>query len=347
MAGISAETITTPRLTTRVLFSGPADGTPVLFLHGNASSATWWEDVMTTLPDGFRGIAPDQRAFGDADPAQKIDATRGVADLADDALALLDHLGIDRAHVVGNSLGGSVVWRLLADAPQRFLSATQVSPGSPYGFGGTRDADGTPCYEDFAGSGGGLSNPELLKRLGDGDMSLDSPFSPRSALRMLILQPGFIHPREDELVMSMNSIHLGEQDNPGGFTPSPNWPYIAPGVWGAANALSPKYVSADVPRLIASEPKPPVLWIRGDGDKAVADGAASDPAVLGKLGLLPNYPGEAVYPPQPMLGQTRAVLEQYASAGGEYTEVVIEGAGHACYLDALEAFNDHFHPFIG
>ena len=55
----------------------------------------------------IRGIAPDQRGFGAADPAQKIDATRGMGDLADDAIALLDHLGIGKAHVVGNSLGGN------------------------------------------------------------------------------------------------------------------------------------------------------------------------------------------------------------------------------------------------
>jgi pimeloyl-ACP methyl ester carboxylesterase len=42
LPGITARTIATGRLSTRVLFSGPEDGTPVLFLHGNLSSATWW-----------------------------------------------------------------------------------------------------------------------------------------------------------------------------------------------------------------------------------------------------------------------------------------------------------------
>ncbi len=49
---IEARTVDTPRLTTRVLFSGPEDGIPVLFLHGNLSSATWWEMTMLALPDG-------------------------------------------------------------------------------------------------------------------------------------------------------------------------------------------------------------------------------------------------------------------------------------------------------
>ncbi|MCB0203103.1 MAG: alpha/beta hydrolase, partial [Anaerolineae bacterium] len=67
LAGITPRTITTDRITTRVLFSGPDDGTPVLFLHGNSSSATWWEETMLALPASCRGIAPDQRGFGDAE----------------------------------------------------------------------------------------------------------------------------------------------------------------------------------------------------------------------------------------------------------------------------------------
>ena len=102
MEGITAKTITTPRLTTRILFSGPDDGIPVLFLHGNVSSATWWEETMVALPAGYRGIAPDQRGFGEAELEKKIDAVNGMGDLADDAVALLDQLGIEKAHIVGN-----------------------------------------------------------------------------------------------------------------------------------------------------------------------------------------------------------------------------------------------------
>src|SRR5687768_8348985 len=126
LPGITAQTVTTPRLTTRVLFSGADNGIPVLFIHGNASSATFWEEIMLALPQGYRGIAPDQRGYGDADKSKKIDATRGTGDLADDAVALLDHLGIEKAHLVGHSLGGSVVWRIMSDYPQRILTVTQV-----------------------------------------------------------------------------------------------------------------------------------------------------------------------------------------------------------------------------
>jgi pimeloyl-ACP methyl ester carboxylesterase len=345
LSGITATTITTPRLTTRVLFSGPEDGPPVLFLHGNTSSATWWEEVMVTLPPGLRGIAPDQRGFGGADPGKHIDATRGMGDLADDAAALLDHLNIPKAHIVGNSLGGNVLWRMLMDYTDRFLTATVVDPGSPYGFGSTKDVDGTPCWPDFAGSGGGLANPELIKRLGEGDRSLDSQFSPRAALRTIIVKAPFIPAREEELLAAMLALHLGPQDMPGDKVNSPNWPYVAPGVWGAANALSPKY-AGEVAHLYAITPKPRILWLRGANDLAVSDTALSDPGTLGMMGLIPGWPGQEVYPPQPMLGQTRAVLEKYAAAGGAYKEVVIEDAGHAPFLEKLEAFNRAFHAHL-
>ncbi|MCX6032630.1 MAG: alpha/beta hydrolase [Chloroflexi bacterium] len=345
LAGVTPKMIATERITTRVLFTGPEDGVPVLFLHGNASSATWWEENMVALPPGYRGSAPDQRGFGDADRNKKVDATRGPGDWVDDAVALLDHLGIAQAHVIGNSLGGAVVWRLLTDYPARLLTATLVDTGSPFGFGGTKDVDGAPCYADFAGSGGGLSNPELIKRLAEGDRGMDSPFSPRRALRTLLVKPPFIPAREEDLLTSMFTTHLGPQDNPGDFVRSTNWPYVAPGAWGAANALSPKYAS-DVSRLYRAELKVRVLWVRGSHDLAVGDTAASDVGYLGMLGAIPGWPGKEIYPPQPMLGQTRAVLEKYAAAGGSYHEVVIQDAGHVPFIEKPEEFNPLLHAHL-
>lgn len=345
LPGITARTISTDRLSTRVLFSGPDGGTPVLFIHGNTSCATWWEETMLALPPGFRGIAPDQRGYGQADPAKKIDATRGLGDLADDAVALLDHLGISQAHVVGSSLGGSVIWHLLMEHPARFLTVTQAAPGSPYGFGGTKDRAGTPSYDDFAGSGGGLVSPELIRRIQEGDRTADSPFSPLSALRTLIVKPPLILPREEDLLSGMLATHIGPQDTPGDALPSPNWPGLAPGVWGAANALSPKYVRHP-DALHRISPKPPILWIRGSHDLLVSNTAASDVGYLGKAGLIPGWPGEEVFPPQPMLDQTRAVLERYQSAGGRCREVVMADVGHVPYLEKPQQFSEHLNAWL-
>lgn len=344
--GITAKTITTDRITTRVLFSGPEDGTPVLFVHGNLSSATWWEDTMVKLPEGYWGIAPDLRGYGEADPNAIIDATRGMDDLADDVFALLDHLNIEQAHVVGNSLGGMVVWRMMIDAPGRLLTVTQVAPGSFYGFGGTKDISGTPCWGDFAGTGAGLVNPALVEAIQNGDDGSASPASPRNVLNTLIFNPPFRSEREDTLVAAMLSTHIGERAYPGDTVSSPNWPGFAPGIHGPNNATSPKY-APDPANLFEIEPKPPVLWVRGSADRVVSNAAAGDLGTLGAAGIIPGWPGVDVFPSQPMVSQTRAVLDEYARSGGQYDEVVIDDAGHTPFIEKPDEFNAVFHKHIG
>lgn len=346
LEGVTARTVTSQRLATRVLFSGPEEGIPVLFIHGNASSATYWEETMLALPSGYRGIAYDQRGYGEAEIGKKIDATRGMGDWADDAVALLDALEIDRAHVVGHSLGGAVIWQLLMDYPARLLSVTLVNPGSPFGFGGTKDVEGTPCYDDFAGSGGGVVNPEFPKLMAAGDRSTDNPqASPRVVMNSFYWKPPFVPAREEDLLSSLLSQHVGEQDYPGDFTPSANWPNVAPGVWGPINAASPKY-QKPIQHLYAVSPKPPILWVRGSHDQIVSDTSLFDLGTLGAMGLVPGWPGASVYPSQPMVGQTRAVLDKYRAAGGSYQEVVIEDTAHSPYIEKPAEFNRVFHAHI-
>jgi pimeloyl-ACP methyl ester carboxylesterase len=344
LVGIEAKTLTSNRITTRVLFSGQAEGDPVLFLHGNWSCATWWEETMLALPDGFWGIAPDQRGYGEADQNQKVNATRGVKDWVDDVVALLDFLNINKAHIVGCSLGGFVVWQLMVDNPDRILTVTLVSPGSPFGFSGTKDEIGTPCYPDHAGTGGGVSNMELIKRAVDKDRTLESTFSPRASIRSLFIPP-FVPPREEELLDSVLNVHIGEQDIPGDFVPSPNWPFVAPGIWGPHNATSPKFVS-DVNKIYDGRITVPVLWIRGSHDQVISDQSLSDIGYLGMLGVIPGWPGKDIYPPQPMISQTRAVLEKYQAAGGSYKEAVIQGAAHIPFIEKPDEFNAIFHSFL-
>ncbi|NND44866.1 MAG: alpha/beta hydrolase [Xanthomonadales bacterium] len=346
LPGIEARTVTTPRLTSRVLFAGPESGTPVLFLHGNFSCATWWEETMVALPRGFRAIAPDQRGFGAADPEAKVDARRGMADLVEDAVALMDHLGHERFHLAGNSLGGIIAWWMMAAMPGRLLTVTQAGPGSPFGFGATRDSVGTPVNKDFAGSGGGLLNRDLIRNIDAGDRGTATPFSPRNVLRALVWGPPFIPDREDTLLDAMFRVHRGEQDLPGDHVSSSFWPHFAPGNWGATNAMSPRYTGDLVARLLAFDAKPPVLWIYGEEDVAVSDHAASDPATRGQKGLLEDYPGPEAYPPQPMMRQIRRLLDDYRKLGGEYREVPVAGSGHVPFLSHPEVFDAAFHAHL-
>jgi len=342
--GITAKTIETERITTRVLFAGDDSGIPVIFVHGNLSSATYWEQVMLDLPTGYYGIAPDQRGYGDANPEEKIDATRGLADLSDDILALMNTLDIKEAHFVGHSMGGAVIWQLMIDAPSNIRSVTLAAPGSPFGFGGTKDEQGTWTAPDSAGSGGGIVNPVFVQKMKDNDRSSEEQ-SPRVVMNSFYWNPPFKPDREEELLSSMLSAHIGDQDYPGDFVESENFPNVAPGKWGVANALAPKY-QPDVSKLYKIDPKPPVLWIRGDSDQIVSDNSLFDFGTLGKMGALPEYPGEDVFPPQPMVSQTRYVLDNYKDAGGEYTEVVFEETGHTPYIEKPDQFNKHFHEIL-
>jgi pimeloyl-ACP methyl ester carboxylesterase len=338
--------VATPRLHMHVLFSGAESSMPVLFLHGNASSATYWEEIMLKLPIGFRGIAPDLRGYGDTED-KLIDATRGAGDFVDDLLALMDILKIEKTHLVGHSMGGTLVLDLIAAAPERVLSGTIVNPGSPYGFGGSKGLDGKPCYDDFAGSGGGVVNPEFPKLMAVGDRSSDNPqASPRVVMNSFYWKPPFIPTREEDLLTSLMTEKVGADKYPGDFVPSGNWPNVAPGKFGPINALSPKYVGDSVEKFIAANPKPFILWVRGDSDQIVSDNSLFDFGTLGKLGFVPGWPGEDVYPPQPMVSQTRHVLDQYKEKGGSYEEVVIADTAHSPYIEKPEEFMSAFEKVL-
>jgi pimeloyl-ACP methyl ester carboxylesterase len=338
LPGITSKFVATDRIKSHVLFSGPEIGTPVFFVHGNASSATYWEEIMLMLPEDFRGIAPDLRGYGDTED-KVIDATRGMGDWVDDLLALLDELGHQKVHLIGHSMGGTLVMGLIAAVPDRVLSGTLVNPGSIFGFGGSKGVDGEPCYDDFAGSGGGIVNPDFPKLMAAGDRSSDNPqASPRVVMNSFYWKPPFIPAREEDLLSSLLTEKIGEDKYPGDMVPSENWPNVAPGKFGPINAISPKYVGDSVEKLIAADPKPFILWVRGEADQIVSDNSLFDFGTLGQLGAVPGWPGEEIYPPQPMVSQTRYVLEQYQSAGGSFEEFVMADTAHSPYIEKPQEF---------
>ena len=345
LEGITSQKVQTERLNIHLLTCGPQEGMPVIFLHGNFSSAVYWEETMLALPTGYRAIAPDLRGYGWTED-KLIDATRGFGDWSDDLDALFSTMGIARAHLVGWSMGGGLIYRFLIDHPGKVLSATLVSPVSPYGFGGTKGVEGTPCYEDFAGSGGGTVNPEFVRRIIEGDRSAEDPNSPRNVINVFYYVPPFRAAREEVFLTAAMMEKMGTDRYPGDLVPSENWPNVAPGVWGPINAGAPKYVLKDVPALIATGPKAPILWIRGSHDLIVSDNSMFDFGTLGKMEFVPGWPGDDIYPPQPMVSQTRHVLEQYAANGGSFQEEVIQDAAHGPHIEKHEEFSDLFHGFL-
>jgi pimeloyl-ACP methyl ester carboxylesterase len=324
------------------LASGPRKTTTMVFIHGNLSTARFWEETMLALPGDVRGIAPDLRGFGRTE-GKPIDATRGLRDFADDLHSLLEETGLPgggRPHLVGWSTGGGVAMQYAIDHPARVASLTLIAPVSPFGFGGTRDESGTPCWPDLAGSGAGTAAPEFVKRLGERDTSDESDFSPRRFMNTYYWKPPFRVPpeREDLFVSEILTTRTEPGGYPGDVATSPNWPGVGPGKLGVNNALSPAYCNLSALAKISH--KPPVYWIRGADDQVVSDTSRFDLGYLGKLGEVPGWPGDEVYPPQPMIGQTRAMLDAYRAAGGTYREIVLPGVGHSPPFEAPQQVRD-------
>jgi pimeloyl-ACP methyl ester carboxylesterase len=333
--------VATSRLRTHVLTAGPSDAPVLVLVHGNVSSGRFFAPAMSMLAGQFRCLAPDLRGFGlsEAVPA---DPRRGVRDFADDLHALLTEGGLvpagQRVHLLGWSLGGGVVLQYAIDHPGAVASIVLESPMSPYGFGGTRDPSGQPCWPDFAGSGGGTANPDLVRRIAEGDRGRDAPTSPREVLTTLYGKPPFELPAglEDELVDGMLQMATGDDFYPGDATTSRNWPGTAPGTRGVNNAISPKY--CDLSGFADITGGPDVLWVRGDSDQIVSDASLVDLGQLGLIGAVPGWPGAEVYPPQPMVGQMRYALDRYRAAGGRYEEHVLTDCGHSPHLERPEEF---------
>jgi len=92
----------------------------LVLIHAFPMNADMWEAQLESAPAGWRFVAPDLRGFGRSDP-DGMPAARAPSlnDYARDILALLDHLGVDRAVVAGLSMGGYVALALVRLAPAR------------------------------------------------------------------------------------------------------------------------------------------------------------------------------------------------------------------------------------
>jgi pimeloyl-ACP methyl ester carboxylesterase len=325
------------------------EGPTVCFIHGNLSSARFFEPLFSSLPTTWRLFAPDLRGFGRSD-AMPVDATRGLGDFVDDVDRALGHLAADPAdrpvHLVGWSMGGGVAMAHAIAHPDRVASVTLLAPLSPFGFGGTKGVEGSLCHDDGAGTGAGTVAPELVQRLEEKDRSADSDFSPRSVLRSLYLGPASKLPPalEDLFIDEILLAAVGDDHYPGTQRPSEHWPGVAPGTRGVANTMSPLYCDLSAFAEVAAVR--PVLWVRGSEDRIVSDHSMLDLGHLGALGAVPGWPGAEVFPAQPMVSQTRAILHRAEEQGGTVIEAVFEGCGHSPHLEDEARFVELLVPFV-
>jgi pimeloyl-ACP methyl ester carboxylesterase len=109
-------------------------GPPVLLLHGWPDSRHLWRNQVEALTAaGFRTIAPDLRGFGESDRPPEVEAYALPA-LAGDVLGVLDHFGVERAHVIGHDWGAALAWAVAAFAPDRVDHLVALSVGHPASF---------------------------------------------------------------------------------------------------------------------------------------------------------------------------------------------------------------------
>ncbi|MGN6252037.1 MAG: alpha/beta fold hydrolase [Marmoricola sp.] len=123
--------------------AGTETAEPLLLVMGLSAPMTWWDDALCRdlARAGFEVVRYDNRDVGRSDRGtgrvRRSDLTRAflgrarhvpytMSDLADDAAGLLDHLGIDRAHVVGVSMGGMIVQTLALEHPGRVASLVSI-----------------------------------------------------------------------------------------------------------------------------------------------------------------------------------------------------------------------------
>ena len=161
---------------------GPQDGEPILFAHGaGGNAAIWYQQVVAFTALGYRCVTFDHRTFARtaADPA-----TCHPVQFRDDALAVLDAVGVEQAHLVGQSMGGFTVLRMALDASDRVASLTMS--GTP---GGLPNPEPTPAVRallssEDTGSGGVLDTmaratreKPLVMRLYESLSSFNTEFS--------------------------------------------------------------------------------------------------------------------------------------------------------------------------
>lgn len=128
---MQSQIIETNGVKLHVVTDGPADGTPVILLHGFPEFHYGWRKQVPALVEaGFRVIMPDQRGYNLSDKPRGISAYH-VNTLAKDIIGLFDHFGIQKARLVGHDWGAVVAWTVALNHPERLEKLTILNVPHP------------------------------------------------------------------------------------------------------------------------------------------------------------------------------------------------------------------------
>ncbi|MFO7882146.1 MAG: alpha/beta fold hydrolase [Kosmotogaceae bacterium] len=106
------------------------DGIPILFVHGNFGSSKWFEPALERLPAKYRGLALDMPNFGRSDRIEEV----SIDSYADYVYEFMKELELEKVNIVGHSLGGAVVQKVMIDHPEKIKKAVLIDPAPPSGL---------------------------------------------------------------------------------------------------------------------------------------------------------------------------------------------------------------------
>lgn len=133
------------RASARIYYEVKGQGEAIVFAHGAGGNAAIWFNQIAQFSSTHTTITFDHRFFG----RSSFDEPLNINDFRDDLLALLDELGIERAHLVGQSMGGFTCLRTALDAPDRVISLTLSCTS-----GGIHNPQPTEAVRDLSASSG-------------------------------------------------------------------------------------------------------------------------------------------------------------------------------------------------
>ncbi|RRV21230.1 alpha/beta fold hydrolase [Pseudomonas sp. o96-267] len=177
-SGLSHEQLAVHNLNIHYYRGGPASGETLVLLHGFAADKDNWLRFSRHLTQDYRVIAPDLPGFGDSDlPPGSYDVGTQAERLAD----ILDELGVQQAHVLGNSMGGQIAALFAARHPERVRSLALFANA------GIDSPNKSELYQLLTS---GSPNPLVVKQPQDFDKLLhfvfvEPPYLPESLKRYL------------------------------------------------------------------------------------------------------------------------------------------------------------------
>ena len=334
--GITARIIETPRLSVNILErEGDDPATPpertVVLIHGNVSSSLFWQEVMLDLP-----ARPPRHRHRPARLRRHRARARSTRPAACATSATTSPRPSRRSASPprissAGRMGGGVVMQYALDHP--VLSLTLLVARLAVRV---RRHPARRLAPDRRRRGHGRRRGEPRLRASgsiDHDTTDDAPTSPRSVFRSGYVARGYTTEHEDVWVESMLSTSTATGNYPGDSVPSENWPGFAAG----DDRRAQHHGAEALQRVGHRRPRRTSPRSRGSTapqDPIVSDTSFYDFNYLGQLGIVPGWPGADVAPPQEMVSQTRDVLDAYRAAGGDVTEVALEGVGHSAHLEA-------------